>query len=381
MLRYCLSSCTSSHTWCYATVCRLALPHRHDAKLLSVVLHFLTDMMLRYCLSSCTSSQTSCKAIVCSSCTSSQTWCYVIVCCLALLHIHDATLLSVVLHFLTDMMQSYCMFVLHFLTRMMLRYCLSSGTSSQTWCYATVGRLALPHRHGAKLLYVRLALPHRHDATLLSVVLHFFTYMMLRYCLSSCTSSQTWCKVIVCSSCTSSQTWCYVIVCRLALPHRHDATLLSVVLHFLTHMMLRYCLSSGTSSQTWCYATVGPLALPHRHDAKLLYVRLALPHRHDATSLSVVLHFFTYMMLRYCLSSCTSSQTWCYATVCRLALLHIHDATLLSVVLHFRTDMMQSYCMFVLHFLTDMMQSYCMFVLHFLRGMLSCVSWHSIGGW
>ena len=33
MLRYCLSSCTSSHTWCYATVRRLALLHRHDATL------------------------------------------------------------------------------------------------------------------------------------------------------------------------------------------------------------------------------------------------------------------------------------------------------------------------------------------------------------
>ena len=146
MLRYCMSSCTSSHTWCYATSCRLALPHIHDATLLYVVLHFLTYMMLRYCM---------------SSCTSSHTWCYATVCRLALPHIHDATLLYV---------------VLHFLTYMMLRYCMSSCTSSHIWCYATVCRLALPHIH---------------DATLLYVVLHFLTYMMLRYCLSSCTSSHT----------------------------------------------------------------------------------------------------------------------------------------------------------------------------------------------
>ena len=69
--------------------------------------------------------------------------------------------------------------------------------------------------------------------------------------------------------------------------------------------MLRYCMSSCTSSHIWCYATV---------------CRLALPHVYDATLLHVVLHFLTYMMLRYCMSSCTSSHTWCYATVCRLAL-------------------------------------------------------------
>ena len=135
-----------SHTWCYATVCRLALVHILDATLLSVVLHFLTYLMLRYCL---------------SSCISSHTWCYATVCCLALVHILDATPLSV---------------VLHFLTYLMLRYCLSSCTCSHMWCYATVCRLAFPHRH---------------DATLLYVVLHLFTYLMLRYCLSSCISSHT----------------------------------------------------------------------------------------------------------------------------------------------------------------------------------------------
>ena len=121
----------------------------------------------------------------------------------------------------------------------MLRYCMSSCTSSHTWCYATVCRLALPHIH---------------DATRLYVVLHFLTYMMLRYCMSSCTSSQI---------------WCYVIVRGLALPHIHDATLLYVVLHFLTYMMLRYCMSSCTSSHTWCYATGGVRTVP---DATQAYV-------------------------------------------------------------------------------------------------------------
>ena len=102
MLRYCTSSCTASHTWCYATVTLLALPHIHDATLLYVFLHFLTYMMLRYCK---------------SSWTASHTWCYATVTLLALPHIHDATLLYV---------------FLHFLTYMMLRYCKSSCTSSHT---------------------------------------------------------------------------------------------------------------------------------------------------------------------------------------------------------------------------------------------------------
>ena len=47
MLRCCTSFCTSSHAWCYAAVRLLACPHIHDATLLYVVLHFLTYMMLR----------------------------------------------------------------------------------------------------------------------------------------------------------------------------------------------------------------------------------------------------------------------------------------------------------------------------------------------
>ena len=132
-----------------------------------------------------------------------------------------------------------------------------------------------------------------------------------------------------------------------------------IFLHFLTYMMLRYCTSSCTSSHTWCYATVRLLALPHIHDATLLYLFFACPHIHDATLLYVFLHFLTYTMLRYCTSSCTSSHTWCYATVRLLALPHIHDATLLYVFLHFLTYMMLRYCICFLHFLTYMMLRYC----------------------
>ena len=123
-----------------------------------------------------------------------------------------------------------------------------------------------------------------------NVHLHFLTYMMLRYCVG-CVG--VW--------------WGN-----------------NVHLHFLTYLMLRYCMSSCSSSHTWCYATVCRLALPHIHDATLLYVVLHFL-IHDATLLYVVLHFLTYMMLRYCLSSRTSSHIWCYATVCRLALPHHGD--------------------------------------------------------
>ena len=103
-----------------------------------------------------------------------------------------------------------------------------------------------------------------------NVHLHFVIYMMLRYC-----ASHIWCYVtvwggvgwggVITFSCTSSHIWCYVIV-----PHIYDATLLclthmmlrccNIVLHFRTYMMLRYC-----ASHIWCYVTV-----PHTYDATLL---------------------------------------------------------------------------------------------------------------
>ena len=56
--------------------------------------------------------------------------------------------------------------------------------------------------------------------------------------------------------------------------------------------------------------------------------------RYLTTLLYVFLHCLTYMMLRYCTSSCTSAHIWCYATLRLPELPHIHDATLLCVFLH-----------------------------------------------
>ena len=172
----------------------------------------------------------------------------------------------------------------------MLRSCMSSCTSSHIWCYALVCRLALPHIY---------------DATLLYVVLHFLTYMMLRYCMSSCTSSHIWCYVIVWGGVgwggmitfiyTSSHIWCYAAVILLALPHIYDATLLYVVLHFLTYMMLGCCNSSCTSSHIWCYALVCRLALPHIFDATLLlFVLHRLSRPLSAEKMRAPLRFLTF---------------------------------------------------------------------------------------
>ena len=58
----------------------------------------------------------------------------------------------------------------------------------------------------------------------------------------------------------------------------------------------------------------------------------ALPHIRYATLLCFLMHFHTYVMLRCCVFSCTSTDTSCYAVVFSHALPHIRHATLLSQV-------------------------------------------------
>ena len=127
------------------------------------------------------------------------------------------------------------------------------------------------------------ALPHIRHATLLDVLLHFHTYVMLR------------CWTF---SCTSTHTSCHAAGRSLALPHIHHATLLGVLLHFHTYVMLRCWTFSCTSTHRSCYAAGRSLALPH------------ISH---TTLLDVLLHFHTYVMLRCWTFSCTSTHTSCYA--------------------------------------------------------------------
>ena len=64
---------------------------------------------------------------------------------------------------------------------------------------------------------------------------------------------------------------------------------------------------------------------------------LALPHIRHATLLRVLLHIHTYVLLCCCTFSCTSTHTSCYAAARSLALPHIRHATLLHALLRFHT--------------------------------------------
>ena len=103
---------------------------------------------------------------------------------------------------------------------------------------------------------ITLARPHICDATLLHVLLHWHTYVMLRYCTFSCTSTHTSCYVRYCTfSGTSTHMWCYATVPSPALAHICDATLLYVLLHWHTYVTLCYCTFSGISTQFHTYMT------------------------------------------------------------------------------------------------------------------------------
>ena len=82
------------------------------------------------------------------------------------------------------------------------------------------------------------------------------------------------------------------------------------------------------------YTTVRSLARPHV--LLLSYFQFSCTCTH-ATLLRGLLHLHTYVMLRCCTFSCTSTQTTCYAPVCSLAFPRRRHARLLYVLLHFHT--------------------------------------------
>ena len=97
-----------------------------------------------------------------------------------------------------------------------------------------------------------------------------------------------------------------------ALAHIRHATLLYVLMHLHTYVMLRRCTFSCTCTHTSCYAAVRSHALADiRH----------------ATPLYVLMHLQTYVMLRRCTFSCTCTHTSCYAAVRWYKLAHIRHAT------------------------------------------------------
>ena len=160
------------------------------------------------------------------------------------------------------------------------------------------------------------ALAHIRHATLLYVLMHLHTYVMLRCCTFSCTCTHT---------------SCYAAVRSHALAHIRHATPLYILMHLHTYVMLRCCTFSCTCTHTSCYAAVRSHALAHIRHATLLYV---------------LMHLHTYVMLRRCTFSCTFTHTSCYAAVRSHALAHIRHATLLYVLMHLHTYVMLRCCTF-----------------------------------
>ena len=147
-------------------------------------------------------------------------------------------------------------------------------------------------------------------------------------------------SVICCTfSCTCTHTSCNAAVRSHALAHIRHATLLYVLMHLHTYVMLRCCTFSCTCTHTSCHAAVRSHALAHIRHATLLYV---LMHLHTyvmprcCTFSCTCTHTF---MSRCCTFSCTCTHTSCYAAVRSHALAHlahIRHATLLYVLMHFQ---------------------------------------------
>ena len=94
------------------------------------------------------------------------------------------------------------------------------------------------------------------------------------------------------------------------IPHIRHATLLHVLLHFHTYVMLPCCTFFCPSTHTSCYAAPRSLALPH--------IRLAT----------------------CCTFFCPPTHTSCYLAALSFAVSHIPHAMLLHVLLRFHTYVM-----------------------------------------
>ena len=71
-----------------------------------------------------------------------------------------------------------------------------------------------------------------------------------------------------------------------------------VLMHFHTYVMLRCCVFSCTSTHKLCYTAVFSHTLPHTSTSMSHY-----------TLLCVLMHFHTYITLSCCVFSCTSTYT------------------------------------------------------------------------
>ena len=267
-------------------------------------------------------------------------------------------------------------------------------------CYATC--FALPHTRHATLLYAPCLLHSTCSchATLLYALFNLHTHVMLRYCTFSCTHTSCYKCATVHSlalppsshatvrplpstlmscyvlsfSCASTHMSYYTLPCSLALRHTCHATLLFLLLHFHTHVMLHYCTFACLHFHlhTSCYySAVRSLALPHSCHT-LLYIRsLVFPHScHTrllyalvppstcpATLICILLHFHTHSccasvrFLALPHMSCYTVRSLALPGTCHATLLYIFfafphtcHATLLYVFLRFHTHVMLHYC-------------------------------------
>ena len=385
MLCYCTFTRTHTHTSCYkcATVHSLALPYSCRATLLYVVWRLCTHVMLRYC-AFCLRLHT--HGMLLHS---------------TLLAFHTHVMLRYVyalLHLRTFVMLRYCTFcrtstrahtscykcrtvhslarprschatllyvLLRFHTHVMLRYFFCHSTHMSCYatvrilpstfhvlmsCYASARSLQPPHSCHATLLYILVHFhthTHTHTSCYKCATVHSLALPPSRHATVRSLPSTLMSCYVLSFSCASTHMSCYTLACSLALRHVCHATLLLLLLHFHTHVMLRYCAFACLHFHlhTSCYySTVRSLALPHSCHATLLYIA-SLVFRYCTFSCAST-HMSRYanihslalphtFLLRFSTFSCASTYMSCYTLVRSLALPGACHATLLYVFFAF----------------------------------------------
>ena len=153
----------------------------------------------------------------------------------------------------------------------------------------------------------------------------------------------------------STFTWRYEFGSSLAFHHELDAALLDLLLHFNMNLILRYLIFSSISTWTWCRATWAPRAIQHELDATLRDLLLrcfdmslmlrylifsSFQHELDAALLEHRFQFNMNFLMLCCVTVCSSTWSWCYATWSFLAVHGELDATLLALLLRFDMNLM-----------------------------------------
>ena len=113
---------------------------------------------------------------------------------------------------------------------------------------------------------------------------------------------------------------CYTLSCMST--HIRHATPTNILLHFYTYVMLRSSTFSCTSTHTSCYAVACSLALPGIYVMLRCCIFSCTSGRRRATLLHVLLHFDTYVLLR-CRTIASTSTHMSYYEPAQLAMLMV----------------------------------------------------------